>query len=158
MPDQEEMHGLNPMAMHYTSHIQDFHNSIDFNGHQHDFHHLAFKLPKTSLFHSDDNIWREKETKYEISFIYYLSWSAPLPQLSSNHRRYVYSPLRVVFTWLNPGRWTAAYKLIHPQQRGKSRSPWWCFTLCFEAALVRHKKSRRTKPRTASTADMLYQG
>ena len=46
MPDQEEMHGLNPMAMHYTSHIQDFHNSIDFNGHQHDFHHLAFNCQK----------------------------------------------------------------------------------------------------------------
>ena len=42
---QEEMHGLNPLAMPYTSHILDCHNSIDFNGHQHDFHHLALNLP-----------------------------------------------------------------------------------------------------------------
>ena len=56
MPDQEEMHGLNPMAMHYASHVQVFHESIDFNGHQHDFHLLTFKLPKNTQFSLGENI------------------------------------------------------------------------------------------------------
>ena len=43
---------------------------------------------------------REKPSQ----FLYYLSWSALLPQFSSNHQRYVCNPLEVVFDWMSSCR------------------------------------------------------
>ena len=45
---------------------------------------------------------REKSTQ----FLYYLSWNAPLPQISSNHQRYVCNPWSRL--WLSSCRWREA--------------------------------------------------